>query len=208
VFAINTPEVKGMNFMEFNEYLESYSDTMFQIECVKLKEKVKVGIAKKLLELPDHISQIFVNNCILSGGAIASIYHNEEPRDYDLWVKEDPTTIALIQNTLENDLMFQVTLLNRNDRGENYASLMVGNTYTSPNAVTLKNGIQFITLDVYQKARESFDYLHCLPYYDIKLNQFFISKNQWTSIVTKKLVSLNETESLLRKTKLVQRGWR
>ena len=80
----------------------------------------------------------------------------------------------------------------------------------TPNAITLRNRMQFITLSDYERARKSFDYIHCLPFYDILNDQFHISMEQWKSIKNKKLVRqyLTLVPSSHRAAKYRERGWK
>jgi hypothetical protein len=155
----------------------------------------------KLRELPQGL-QYYINlHCVLSGGAIASLYHGEKPKDYDLWSKSSSAIVTVISHL--DTLQDFVT----EDIGEHY-SAMAGAKYVSPNAITLKNSLQFITLGDYKEQRERFDFVHCKPYYDIQTGLLFISEAQWSAIKNKKLiVNPGRTPSNSRINKFGLRGW-
>lgn len=182
--------------------LTGSGQTDFEIECGNLKNRIRTKLNQKLAELPKDVQETLVANCILSGGAIASLYHNEEPKDYDLW-SFFSTIIPLIQMKLQGVEDFSTI-----DTGKNYSEMGVA-SFTSPNAVTLKNSIQFITLGDYQSQREKFDFVHCKPYYNLYAQKLFISEEQWSCIKNKKLViSPGQSPSDIRISKFVGRGWR
>ena len=175
--------------------------TDFEIECTRLKETIRHNLFVKLRELPSDVQYYMSLHCVLSGGAIASLYHGETPKDYDLWAKFSPG-IATVASLLERMEDFVTE-----DTGEHY-SAMTGAKYVSPNAITLKNSLQFITLGDYKEQRERFDFVHCKPYYDIKTGLLFISEAQWSAIKNKKLiVNPGRTPSNSRINKFGLRGW-
>lgn len=177
------------------------STTDFEIECTRLKETIRHNLLVKLAELPADLQYYMSLHCVLSGSAIASLYHGEKPKDYDLWAKSSPGigTVVSLLKTLEDFVT--------EDTGEHY-SAMAGAKYISPNAITLKNSLQFITLGDYKEQRERFDFVHCKPYYDIKTDQLFISEAQWGAIKNKKLIANpGRFPATSRIHKFKKRGW-
>jgi len=77
------------------------------------------------------------------------------------------------------------------------------------NAITLKNKMQFITLAKYEDARIGFDFIHCMPYYDLSSEKFFISEQQMDVIAKKKLVKNPKGREPVqwRIDKFLARGW-
>lgn len=173
----------------------------FELECKLLKTSVKQHLDEKLKELPEEIQDLLKHCCVLSGGAIASLYHGEKPKDYDLWAKSSATIIGITKELAR--LKDFVTA----DKGEHY-TYMTGASYVSPNAITLKNSIQFIILGDYKEQREKFDFIHCKPYYDLHTDRFHISELQWNAIKNKKLiVNSGRTPANSRINKFSLRGW-
>jgi hypothetical protein len=181
--------------------VQGLSVTDFEIECTRLKQTIRHNLLVKLKELPFGVQHIMHFHCVLSGSAIASLYHGEMPKDYDLWAKS-ATGIATVVSHLEKMEDFVTE-----DTGEHYIG-MSGSKYISPNAITLKNSLQFITLGDYKEQRERFDFVHCKPYYDIQSGQLFISQSQWSAIKNKQLIaSPNRFPAVSRIHKFKKRGW-
>jgi hypothetical protein len=77
------------------------------------------------------------------------------------------------------------------------------------NAITFKNKFQLITLKDYYSARKTFDFVHCMPYFDFMEDNFFISERQFSIIQQKRLVSQNpgNITAPFRIEKFKNRGW-
>ena len=88
-----------------------------------------------------------------------------------------------------------------------------GDTSTQPliteNAVTLTNDIQFIYLGTADVCRANFDFVHCMPWYDIQTQKLYISEAQFTAIKNKRLVYNLTGESIKdrRIQKYIAKGW-
>jgi hypothetical protein len=149
-----------------------------------------------------------MNDCILSGSCISSIYHGEEPKDYDFWFKPKPFSKAefIRQNIIEK---YSADIL---DISENYAGQGAKGApqpCVTANAITFKNKFQLITLADYYSARKDFDLVHCMPYFDFADDKFFISEQQFRIIQQKKLVPQNPGNIIadFRVNKFKNRGW-
>ena len=114
-------------------------------------------------------------------------FWDEEPNDYDLYAKEQGQ-IATIANLLETS---NKALIIPTDTGQKYSAMNNALVITTGNAITLANRIQFIKLGTLEEQRKNFDFIHCMPYYDISKGLLYISEQQWHSLKYKKLI-LNE----------------
>jgi hypothetical protein len=180
-------------------------ESFFRDECQKLKLKVRDAITAKLAELPGPVMLSFKSNCCLSGGSISSIYHGEAVKDYDLWVK-DKRDIETIRRQLEQKDFSNIVT---EDNGSEYDGMkMPKGRYTSDNAITLQNRIQFILLSDLEDARGNFDFIHCLPYYDLLSDKMYISKAQFAAIRHKQLIA-NNSDNVTKKRieKFRAKGW-
>ena len=67
----------------------------------------------------------------------------------------------------------------------------------------------FITLAKYGVARIGFDFIHCMPYFDLSSEKFFISEQQMDAIARKKLIQnkTGKTPAGWRIEKFKSRGW-
>ena len=194
------PNIQPMSWSEMN--IPSW-----QPLAVKLKEDVRRKVSQAG-EINGVLSLLLMSDCILSGSCISSIYHGEEPKDYDFWFK--PKTFsdveAIRQNIIEK---YSDDIL---DISENYnAPGAKGAPYpcVTANAITFKNKFQLITLADYYSARKDFDLVHCKPYFDFKEDKFVISERQFSIIQQKRLVSNNPGKIIpvYRIEKFKNRGW-
>jgi hypothetical protein len=176
--------------------------------ATKLKQDIRDKVAKQFSGISDVLRLLLMSDCILSGSCISSIYHGEEPKDYDFWL--EPKTFsdveAIRQNIIEK---YSDDIL---DISENYAGAGAKGApqpCVTANAITFKNKFQLITLADYYSARKDFDLVHCMPYFDFKEDKFVISKRQFSIIQQKRLVSNNPGRIIpvYRIEKFKNRGW-
>ena len=76
-------------------------------------------------------------------------------------------------------------------------------------ATTFKNNVQVITMGA-ADMRKTFDYVHCMPWYDIQTNKLYISEYHYNVILEKRLVRNPECKtppSAYRTHKYTERGW-
>lgn len=185
------------------------SVSSFEAKSIALKLQVKEKLADKLYKLPQGLCDLLFRWCVLSGSSISSIYHNETPKDFDLWCK-DAEMLPHIEKAIKEKYSDQIMTYGEQD---GYDNLRDGNQGHAPlithNAITLKGNIQFITLGTYENQRKLFDLVHCLPYYDLELNTFYISPHQMDCVANKKLVTNpgGKTPTDWRIGKFQKRGW-
>lgn len=171
---------------------------------ISLRTCVLQFYSKKLSELNDpKLTSLFFDNCIITGGCISSLYHGENVKDIDIYAK-DPKQIKII-----SDFLLEVGIWIADTSHYN-----LDDTPTTPlitkNAITLKNKIQFITLSAADEARKKFDFIHCMPWIDIKSQKLYISEAQFDAIKSKQII-LNKGGELPqphRVKKYVEKGWK
>ena len=149
--------------------------------------------------------QMLLENGILTGGATASVMQNGIPNDYDIYLT-DKEHIEAFKSLLHNNDVLEFV----KDISESYkANIQVNGKLITANATTFNNGIQVITC-ADAKSREKFDYIHCMPYMNIKDKLLRISKKQYLSIMHKTLVINPNAERVdgHRTTKFLERGWK
>lgn len=178
----------------------------WQTEAIALKKKIKDHLSVGFDNFPDVLRLLLKQDCILSGSSISSIYHNEEVKDYDFWMKPDVFVNAdnIRKNTVEkySDAILCIS--------EKYGDGMNSVPCVTPNAITFKNKFQLITLGDYYSERKNFDFLHCTPYYDLHTDKFYISERQYYAIRDKILIIHSEKRKIqdYRIQKFKQRGWK
>lgn len=175
----------------------------FVDKAIALKAKIESYLEHIFHNMPSGITDVFKQNCILSGSSISSIYHNETPKDYDMWVHDEEMIVPIYDSLVLN---WSDYIANYHDIG--YTEVPNSKVITN-NAITLINNVQFIRLGTYKEQRKTFDYIHCLPYYDLTTQKFYISSQQMDSIAKKKLVEIpnGNKASIRRFNKFKERGW-
>lgn len=146
----------------------------------------------------------------VSGGAIASLIQGEEPKDYDVYFREEPMSDPL-NNSLRNVLL---AVYNDEiaDVKEEYREYMgTDGKMVTENAITMKDGISLIfrSYDEPEYMKKTFDYLHCTPHYDIKTRTLHISPAAYWACTAKLLMVNNpDTVEQWRTDKFLKRGYR
>lgn len=172
-------------------------------------ESVKGIVQKKLRELLSDLpadNYPFFKECILTGGCFASLFHDEEVHDWDVYLR-DSVTISRFESFVMSDTP---TLYEVADVTSGYMTIInVDGKLVTANAITFKNGLQVI-IKTDKKNREDFDFIHCMPYFDMKTQQLFISRRQYECIKRKQLVknpAHNRPLGEHRVNKFISRGW-
>jgi hypothetical protein len=175
-----------------------------------VKKEIEKTLSTRLLDLPSALFTFLSDSSILSGGAIASLMHDEAPNDYDLYLK-DNNLITFFNQYVSNmaDTAHKDLIKDANEKY--YDSVKIPGKMVTANATTFKNGIQVITLHA-SNARNTFDFVHCMPWYDIGLNKLHISYKQYDAIIHKRLIKNDHGYasplSQKRIEKYTDRGWR
>ena len=158
----------------------------FDAKAKALKEKVESVFGSVMIDLPNGLYHRLMANCILSGSCISSIYHGEEPKDFDLWCR-DASMIPILKEEIPQKYNDSIMEYN-----QSYEELKSNSNFTAKklitdNAITLKGKVQLITLGTYTEQRKMFDFTHCMPYYDCDAKTLYISPRQMQLIGMKKL---------------------
>lgn len=182
---------------------------------IDLKNRVQATIQSRIDGLDGHPPlQMATKNCILTGGAIVSMFHHETPNDFDLlfnFVSDlDKVKFDIANGTeriINRDLVKNVN--------SNYFRTQTGSTTRLKNnklitdwAVTLYNDVQLILKPI--TYRHGFDFIHVMPYYDIMRNKLFMSPEQFDCIANKEIkINPNHCQPISEKRvlKYTDRGW-
>lgn len=171
-------------------------------KILRLKSELTAQFSVKMVAIPDTTFQTLIrDNCIITGGAIASCFHSEKINDIDLYAKD--------QASLETIKMY--ILQSMRDSMKEMKAYDVNSTtgyVITDNAVTLKGDLQFIYLGTADQCRLKFDFIHCMPWFDIKTQKLYISKDQYDAIADKRLlVNPFGSVKFRRIDKYTKRGW-
>jgi hypothetical protein len=154
------------------------------------------------------LESYFYNSCVITGGMIQSLYHNEAVSDIDLYAKtvNDIALIRLYLTSSKSDIIKNTRLYDLDD-GQHAQEPQ---KLITVNAITLTNDVQFVHLDIAEVCRQKFDFVHCMPYYDLMTQKLHISVVQFRSIVNKQLIPNTKGEEIkeYRIKKYIDKGWK
>lgn len=179
-------------------------------EILRLKSSLSSYYNLQMKKIGDNfLTSKFFSKCIITGGCIASLYHNEPVNDIDVYavdiksLKEIKEHIILSNSDMIKD--YKKYEIEDDTNAKTNAKMI------TDNAVTLTNDVQFVYLGTAGECRPKFDFIHCMPWFEIATQRLHISKTQYESIKHKRLV-LNpsfEREAIKdrRIKKYQDRGW-
>lgn len=170
-------------------------------KLITLRTAVLQYYSKKLAELNDpKLTSLFFNHCVITGGCISSMFWGETPKDIDVYAKSTKDIKVI------SDFLIEVGIYIKTAEQYNLTNKAA---LVTTNAITLTNDIQFITLADIETARKQFDFIHCMPWIDIKTQKLYMSEAQFESIKLRN-ITLNkrgETPKEYRIQKYVSKGW-
>lgn len=185
---------------------EVFSDIeRVDIEVVKFAIKTRLRIM--MAELPAPYTRMFKNG-ILTGGAIASLFRGEEPNDWDIYLETQLLSNQFLDRVMKglDGIADVISDINPN---YNVTTLLNGKVVTE-RAVTFRNKLQVIVMTD-RTSRDTFDFLHCMPYFEFGSGNFYISRAQYDAIKESKLVQnpkFTDQPDVRRLQKLIARGWK
>ena len=176
-----------------------------EIEAVKIA--IKTRLRALMSELPSPYTQMFKNG-ILTGGAIASLFHGEEPNDWDIYLETQLLSNQFLDRVMKglDGIADVISDINPN---YNVTTLLNGKVVTE-RAVTFRNKLQVIVMTD-RTSRDTFDFLHCMPYFEFGSGNFYISRAQYDAIKESKLVQnpkFTDQPDVRRLQKLIGQGWK
>jgi hypothetical protein len=155
------------------------------------EEKIKIINVKSLIGMKmSYIDELVApymggtRSYFVSGGCIASLLQDEEPKDYDVYFR-DSNLLGNIKVDIEKTKPNDVAVYEEKYRE---VTSLTGPLITE-NAITLKNKIQLILKHTGEPddIRGTFDFVHCMPYWDSSDRKLHISKQQYDLIMQKML---------------------
>lgn len=158
----------------------------FEDKAKALKEKIERALGNVLIHYPSGLYNRIMLNCVLSGSSISSLYHGEPVKDYDIWCK-DMNVLTSMEKEIPEKYSNQIKEYSERDSYGNLTGKKQNEKIITKNAITMVGEVQLITLSTYDVLRKQFDFIHCMPYYDLKEKKFYISPHQMECIATKKL---------------------
>ena len=176
--------------------------TSEKTKILRLKSELTAQFSVKMSAISDDLFKAQVReNCIITGGSIASCFHSEKINDFDLYAK-DQASLNILKIYILESMKADIKEMKAYDVNST-AGYMI-----TDNAVTLKGDLQFIYLGTADQCRLKFDFIHCMPWFDIKTQKLHISKDQYDAIADKRLlVNPLGNVKFKRIDKYTKRGW-
>ena len=176
-------------------------------KILKLKSSISSYYSLQMKKLGDNnLTSHFFSSCIITGGCIASLFHDEAVKDIDLYSKKAKDIVKI--KDIITSKPDQIKEFGKYDLDD--ASVTPGQKAITANAITLTNDVQFIILGEAELCRQAFDFIHCMPWFDISNQKLHISRSQYDAINSKKLIvnPLYRSEIKQRRLeKYINRGW-
>lgn len=176
-------------------------------EIERVKIAIKTRLRALMSELPSPYTQMFKNG-ILTGGAIASLFHGEEPNDWDIYLETQLLSNQFLDRVMKGLDGIEDVIADINPN-YNVTTLLNGKVVTE-RAVTFRNLLQVIVMTD-RTSRETFDFVHCMPYFEFGSGNFYISRAQYDAIKQRKLVQNpkhTDQPDVRRLQKLIGQGWK
>jgi hypothetical protein len=153
------------------------------------------------------LESLFYDNCVISGGCISSIFHDEAVQDIDLYPKTDSALTLIKTYIITQDKNIKLVDSYEIEDPSNPQPKQQFKLATM-NAVTLTNDVQFIYMDTWDYCKNKFDFVHCMPHYDLATQKLYISESQFNSIKEKLLIPTGKVDIKDRRLEKYQkRGW-
>lgn len=171
----------------------------------QIKEKVGLGVLENKIYFQEFLKEsVSFPKMFLSGGAIASLFQNETPNDWDLFFKNEIEK-TVFTKFLTNSSFFTPIEFFIDERYTDEEGIPV-------NALTIKDDqISFIKLyaDKPEYVKSTFDFVHCTSHYDIFDDTLHISELQFKCMTQKILMrNTNEPIKKSRLEKFLNRGYK
>lgn len=153
-----------------------------RLHIERAKEIIRKELRLHIEALPISYYELFKTS-ILTGGAIGSILRAETPNDWDMYLAV-PNCGKFLDRVIENKDNIQDCIL---ELPHQYTSSHVNGKYVTAYATTFKNKLQVIT-GFNKEHRLEFDFVHCMPYFDMETQKLHISKQQYKACLEKMLI--------------------
>ena len=180
-----------------------------KIKILKLKSGIASYYNLTMKKIGDRtLESLFYSNCVISGGMISSIFHDEPVNDIDLYATSVKGMTTIKDHIIGSGKNIKKIETYELDANGNKITHQTDAPLVTNNAVTLTNDVQFIYMDTWENCKKKFDFVHCLPHYDLATQKLYISESQFRAIQNKQLIPTGYVEIKdKRREKYVKRGW-
>ena len=180
-----------------------------KIKILKLKSGIASYYNLQMKKIGDRtLESLFYSNCVISGGMISSIFHDEAVNDIDLYAVGPKSLTTIKDHIIGSGKNIKKVETYELDANGNKITNQTDAPLVTDNAVTLTNDVQFIYMDTWENCKKKFDFVHCLPHYDLATQKLYISESQFRAIQNKQLIPTGYVEIKdKRREKYVKRGW-
>lgn len=153
----------------------------------QVKNKIKSYVSSCILSPWSLEKNLDWNNVYLTGGAIASLIQGEAAKDYDFYFKDSLTMKRLEYELTQDDAVRFI------EEAKSYYDTKIAGKMVTANSITMNNKASFITVihGESKDVRKDFDFVHCMPWYDIASETLYISRNMFDAITKRKLIVNN-----------------
>jgi len=151
-------------------------------KILSLKSSILSYYSLQMKKIQDRtLENYFHEHGVITGGCISSLFHNEHVNDIDIYAKSSKAISAIKDHII-------ITGKNIKSGSKYELDASVSQPWITENAVTLTNDVQFIYLGTSEDCRVKFDFVHCMPWFDIQSQKLYISESQYAAIESKTLI--------------------
>jgi len=176
-----------------------------------IKQHLNKRVTAWLSTLPIKLREKIPVDVLVCGGAIGSMLLGDEPNDYDIYFKRQPSCRLVMDHYFS---MHPIIALSEGLRFDGRPHILHQKDvkFVSENAISLKDNIQLISRFV-GKPREIFsnyDFIHTNLAYNYFKDELILHPMALQSLMSKTLIysgSKYPLASILRIRKFVERGW-
>jgi len=175
-------EKPNMNEVASQNKLFTPSD-IIRINDVKARVKQHMETYFSLIR-----NRFVAQKYVVAGGCFASLFHNEDPRDYDFF---------LLKSAANSEIIEQLKIdLEKNSTTDYGTSYRIGDvTYLKNDKITDtimldRSKVQLINTqyNTREELVKHFDFKHCCVSYDFSTDKLYITRETYEAIMNKKLI--------------------
>lgn len=197
-------ELEYMEHKKLNVRFEPRTIEKIQDAKLRISRIVHGALSDPLI--PNDLVELIKEKGVVTGGISASVFHNEKPKDCDIYFK-DRDAVKQFAKIMGRPNVVKNIVKDVDPRY--HTTTMVNGKLVTSRATTLFNDLQIITMGTSDMI-DTFDFIHCKPRLDLKSNTYYISPKEYKSIESKTLILNATCEKVDEKRieKFKDRGWK
>jgi hypothetical protein len=170
---------------------------------LQLREAIySCPVYNKILAPMGYVERVYV-----AGGAVASLIQTGTFKDIDIYFR-DQRTAEIVNNQIKTKLHAEIADVSEAYKDANW--IIEKGKMVTANAITMHTKTSYILCEAGEpdQLRRHFDYVHCMPWYDIANDTLHMSNKQYLACKSKLLIVNNiDAKRARREAKFLSRGY-